>query len=153
MAGSKKSANGEDAGVGYGRPPKHTRFKPGQSGNPKGRPKGTKNMKTDLKEELGEKIVIREGDRTQKISKQRAVVKGIVNRTLKGDARAANLLFSMMTRLIDIGEAGGDVQEPLTGDELEILRDFEDRASRKPQRAMTDARRGPDKKDDNRHDK
>jgi hypothetical protein len=26
--------------VGYGRPPLHTRFKPGQSGNPKGRVKG-----------------------------------------------------------------------------------------------------------------
>ncbi len=40
--------------VGYRKPPKHTRFKPGQSGNPRGRPKGTKNLKTDLIEELGE---------------------------------------------------------------------------------------------------
>lgn len=31
-------------GVGYGRPPAHTRFKPGQSGNPKGRPSGKKAM-------------------------------------------------------------------------------------------------------------
>ena len=38
--------------VGYKQPPKHTQFKPGQSGNPKGRPKGTQNLATDLAEEL-----------------------------------------------------------------------------------------------------
>ena len=48
-----------DYEVGYRKPPKHTRFKPGQSGNLRGRPKGTKNLKTDLMEELGEKILIR----------------------------------------------------------------------------------------------
>ena len=32
--------------VGWGKPPRHTRFKKGQSGNPKGRPPGSKNMNT-----------------------------------------------------------------------------------------------------------
>ncbi len=68
-----------DYEVGYGKPPEHTRFKPGQSGNPRGRPKGTKNLKTDLIEELSEKIVVREGDQSQKVSKQRAVVKTLVD--------------------------------------------------------------------------
>ena len=44
----------DDEKVGYRRPPKKSRFKPGQSGNPKGRPKGTKNLKRDLIEELQE---------------------------------------------------------------------------------------------------
>ena len=43
-------------GVGYKRPPKHTQFKPGQSGNPRGRGKNTRNFKTDLVEELREQI-------------------------------------------------------------------------------------------------
>jgi len=38
--------------VGYGNPPKESRFKKGQSGNRRGRPKGSKNLKTDLTEEL-----------------------------------------------------------------------------------------------------
>ena len=41
-----------DDDVGYGKPPRSRRFKPGQSGNPKGRPKGAKNRDTILRELL-----------------------------------------------------------------------------------------------------
>ena len=44
--GSKSKSRTSDD-VGYGRPPKHTRFKPGQSGNPKGRPGGKAATKAD----------------------------------------------------------------------------------------------------------
>ncbi len=114
--------------VGYRKPPKSTRFQPGQSGNPRGRPKGTKNLKTDLMEELGEKIVIREGDRSQKVSKQRALLKSVVNRAIKGDARAIGIALSTMMRLLDTGEGAPDVEEALRDDELEILKAFEARA-------------------------
>ena len=45
--------------VGYRKPPTATRFKPVQSGNPKGRPKGSPNLATDLSTELGELITVR----------------------------------------------------------------------------------------------
>jgi hypothetical protein len=63
-----------DKGIGYGRPPKATRFKPGVSGNPNGRPKGTRNLATDLAAELGEQITVRENGRPRPISKQRALI-------------------------------------------------------------------------------
>ena len=127
LAGRKPSGDYE---VGYGKPPCHTRFKPGRSGNRRGRPKGTKNLKTDLMEELGEKIVVREGEQSRRVSKQRAVVKSLVARTLKGDGRAASLLTSLMMRLLETGEGSPEVAEPLHDFEREILRAFEDRVRR-----------------------
>ncbi len=91
----------DDDEVGYGRPPKHTRFKPGQSGNPRGRPKGARNLKTELDEEMNETIKLRENGRERRISKRRAIIKTLVSKTLKGDVRAANTLLNMMMRLAD----------------------------------------------------
>ena len=51
--------------IGHGRPPVHSRFKPGQSGNPKGRPKGTRNVRTVVEQALTKRITIREGDRAR----------------------------------------------------------------------------------------
>ena len=81
-------------------------------------------------EELGEKIVIREGNQSRRISKQRAVVKSLVTRTLKGDARAATLLTSMMMRLLETGEGAPAVAAPLLDDERDILGAFEERVKR-----------------------
>ena len=116
--------------VGYGKPPKRTRFQPGQSGNPRGRPKGTKNLKTDLMEELSEKIVIRERDRSQKVSKQRALLKSVVNRAIQGDARAIGIALSTMMRLLDTGEGAPVAEEALLDDELEILKAYTARTRR-----------------------
>ena len=122
---------GDHDDVGYGKPPKRTQFKPGRSGNPRGRPKGTKNLKTDLLEELGEKILVHEGDQARNISKQRAVVKSLVARTLKGDGRAANTLLSMMMRLLDTGMGvNAEDTEDLHTDEIEILEAFKQRLTR-----------------------
>ena len=120
-----------DYEVGYGRPPKETRFQPGQSGNPRGRPKGTKNLKTDLTEELRETIDVREGDRSSRVSKQRALVKTLVARTLKGDSRAAGHLLTLILRLVDTGEGVSEVGDDVTADEAAILHAFEERVKRR----------------------
>jgi len=49
-----------DYDVGYRKPPKSSRWRKGQSGNRSGRQKGVRNLKTELTEELGEIINIKE---------------------------------------------------------------------------------------------
>lgn len=58
--------------VGYGKPPKHSQFKSGQSGNPKGRPKGTRNFKSDLHDTLQMPLKITKNGRVSNMSTQRA---------------------------------------------------------------------------------
>ncbi|WP_022698177.1 DUF5681 domain-containing protein [Euryhalocaulis caribicus] len=54
-----------DYEIGYGKPPRHSRFKPGQSGNPKGRPKGARNAATVIRRLLDTNIAVREGGKTR----------------------------------------------------------------------------------------
>ena len=116
-----------DYAVGYKKPPKKHQFHKGKSGNPNGRPKGTKNLMTDLTEELAERIRIKEGNRTITISKQRAVVKSLVAKTLGGDTRAANTLLNMMFRLIDPADQAVVEERALSGDEQETLAALKER--------------------------
>jgi hypothetical protein len=52
-------------------------------------------------EELRETIVVREGDRTVRMSKQRAMIKTVMNKSLKGDPRAILTLIRLMTRFAE----------------------------------------------------
>ena len=80
--------------VGYGKPPRATRFQPGRSGNPKGRPKGSKNFSTLLQEELDARVVVTENGRRRTISKRQAVAKQLVNKAAAGDPRALPILLN-----------------------------------------------------------
>jgi hypothetical protein len=85
-----------DYRVGYGRPPLETRFKRGQSGNPKGRPPGAKNLASLLNEALNELVVISENGGRKRISKCKAAFKQLVNEAAKGNWRALKLLVGIM---------------------------------------------------------
>ena len=87
--------------VGYKSPPDHTKWKKGRSGNPSGRKKGQRNLKTDLVDELSEVIQISEGGKSRQLTKQRALLKALTARAIKGDARASSLILGLMTRLLD----------------------------------------------------
>jgi hypothetical protein len=105
--------------VGYGKPPLETRFQPGVSPNPNGRPKGAQNVGTDLREELTEPITVQEGGKTKKISKRRAIVKSIVNNSIKNNGRAVDALIKMMDRAGIPFEDAGD--HPVTEDDAILV--------------------------------
>jgi hypothetical protein len=83
------------AKVGYKRPPVHSRFKPGQSGNPGGRPKGSQNFKTLLDRILKEEVSLQDGTQSRKISKAEAIMRRLIVGALKGDTRDLHALFKL----------------------------------------------------------
>ena len=94
-----------DYEVGYGRPPRHTRFEPGRSGNPRGRPNRSKNLATLLSEALREPVIVTENGRRRKVSKRQAVIKQLVNRSARGDLKAMPMLLGTMQEIEHRGEA------------------------------------------------
>jgi hypothetical protein len=85
-----------DYEAGYGKPPRHTRFKKGQSGNPRGRPSGSKNLKTLLNEALNERVVVTEEGGRRNITKREAIVTQLVNRSATADLRALKILLDTL---------------------------------------------------------
>jgi hypothetical protein len=88
--------NERDYEVGYGKPPRHTRFKPGRSGNPRGRPGGSKNLTTLLNDALNEPVVVAEIGGRRKITKRQAIITQLVNRSAKSDLRATKILLDIV---------------------------------------------------------
>jgi len=91
---------GKNYEVGYKKPPKKTQFKKGNRANPRGRGK-TKNLKTDLREELSEMIVLHENGERKVISKQRAMIKAAMAKSLQGDMRAMGVLSNLTVKLLE----------------------------------------------------
>jgi hypothetical protein len=99
--------------VGYGKPPKQTRFRKGQSGNPGGRPKKQPSLGEDLAAELAEEMTLREGAREITVTKQRAVVKALVQGALAGDPRSAKALTDLVRALTPNDPAETELDEAL----------------------------------------
>lgn len=87
-----------DYEVGYGRPPKATQFKKGQSGNPKGRPKQARTLSKILDHVLHETIQVREGDGLRSMSAHEAVLYAQVVKAMQGDQRAFTAIMSLAKR-------------------------------------------------------
>ena len=119
--------------VGRGKPPRHTRFKKGKSGNPAGRPKGSRNLRTEFMNELLSQVTAKENGRQIKVSKGRAVMKSVIAKAAGGDMKAAALVIDLAFKL----DASGAMQADAEGGETElapeddaILADFAQRQRR-----------------------
>jgi hypothetical protein len=99
------------ARIGYGIPPVHSQFKPGQSGNPSGRAKGSQNLKTLFNKVLHEEISLRDGAEVKKITKAEAVVRSVVVGALKGDPRNVAILFRLAEQAGQFQDASSDITE------------------------------------------
>ena len=110
--------------IGYGKPPRHSRFKPGQSGNPKGKKKGTRSFSTEVRATLGMPVVLTDSDRPRKVTTSAAALMRLREKALKGDSRS-------LDRLIDLSRQYGDetaaASQQMSDEDAAILADYEAR--------------------------
>ena len=109
--------------VGYGRPPQATQFKPGQSGNPRGRPKGSRSVGSVLNELMTQKISVTEQGRPRRRSAMYLILRRVMQAALQVDANALKLLFSLHNQHADPSETAQSMQQ-LVEQDREILAAF-----------------------------
>jgi Family of unknown function (DUF5681) len=81
-------ASDDGFAVGYKKPPQHSRFQPGRSGNPRGKQKGVRNFGTDVKRTLEVPVRLNDQGRAKRVSTQEAALLRLREKALNGDARS-----------------------------------------------------------------
>jgi hypothetical protein len=95
--------------VGYRKPPEHTRFTPGRSGNPPGRRKGEKNTATIARELLNECIPVKVRGVARNQPMREVLVRTMMKKAAeKGDIKAFELVLKLSGEPISSASASGD---------------------------------------------
>ena len=108
----------DDVKVGYGKPPRSTRWAKGQSGNPRGRAKGSRNLLTIMKEEAAKIIEIKENGQRKRLTKLEVVVRAQLHKAMQGDAAAFRQLLPL---LLTEDDQQPQQSAPLEGEDLEAF--------------------------------
>jgi hypothetical protein len=123
-----------------GRPPLHTRFQKGQSGNPGGR--ATKSLPALLVDALNETVVLTIDGRRRKITKREAIVTQMVDKSASADLRTTKMLIDMMKDVEHKADAAAPPPEPrrLAAADNEVVQQFVARLRRQILQEMEDAK-------------
>lgn len=116
-----------DYAVGYGKPPQHTRFQSGKSGNPRGRPKAAKGLKTIVRETMIAKVAVRTANGEKKMSRMEAVLHKTVELGMKGNSRALAQLISLYASAVPeaaLPLAAALPEEELSATDLAMLEEL-----------------------------
>jgi Family of unknown function (DUF5681) len=109
---------------GYKCPPEEHRFKPGQSGNRRGRPKGRRNLGNDLADLLDGNVTIDEGGKKRRISLQKALLKNLVDKALreKDEVKAGRIILDLARRVLPSDQA--EPEQTLSETDRRVVEDL-----------------------------
>ncbi len=112
----------EEFEVGYGRPPRHTRFTKGHSGNPNGRPKRQDDLTRLLKQISARRVSVRQHGRTDRMTTNEVVLMTLARDAMKGDPQARRLWIELMRHVeATIPASEPAPNEPLTESDEAII--------------------------------
>ena len=117
-----------DKSVGFGVPPQHSQYQPGQSGNPGGRPKGAKSLKSVLQDELAQEINLSEQGVRSKVTKMEALAKRLVGDALSGKARPLSELLRQINMHLPDSEGAEKKGLPASEDDVRLLLKYASKA-------------------------
>jgi len=109
--------------IGYGKPPAHSRFQPGVSGNPGGKRKGARNLSSDVKRALLVPVKVKDGGKSRKVSTQQAALMRLREKALKGDSRSLDRLLELARIFNNDPNVGA--ASPSSSEDEEILAAYE----------------------------
>ncbi len=93
--------SGDDHIARQGRPPRNGQFKPGTSGNPKGRPKGAKSLQTLIQNQLARKVIVVEQGRQRSMTRAEAIAIQLVSKAASGDPKGLAAILHATRQLDD----------------------------------------------------
>ncbi len=107
--------------VGFGKPPRETRFKPGHSGNRKGRPRGSFSISRALDKELAQKVEVNDRGRRQKLSKIQVGFRQTLNKAAAGDSKAFMVIIELLRKAGKLQETTAPSAPAIDPRDLEAL--------------------------------
>ena len=121
---SKKPSEAAAYDVGYGKPPKHHQWRPGQSGKPTGRPPEAKSFEAEVKRLLRRKVPIKVNGQSRKITVLQANFERLLHKAMGGDTKAMLMILELGRQYLPEDMKGF---EELREEDREILKRFLDR--------------------------
>jgi hypothetical protein len=116
-------AEDDDAAIGYRRPPRKHQWKPGQSGNPRGRRKGARGFRTDRDHMLELPVQATEDGQRRTLTTQQAALRALRKKALSGDMRALDRVIELaLDRQTEVeAEANASAAERVSKEDHALL--------------------------------